>query len=193
MTLSCRQCRKYLTAYVNNELTPRARRRVDQHLNTCRGCSSEYLLDRRAAADITDALARIGAPSDRQLNEIWASVVDSLQPIPSAAPVVTRHSTEPRFHLGRGDLRYGAFALMLAFALIAPTMFLQGTVHAQIPDPPTPLVRASHGAVSGSPVPDTLLLAATAEAPGGGSAPAAEMTIAFQSNTAPTPGATDSP
>ncbi|MFN8528204.1 MAG: zf-HC2 domain-containing protein [Anaerolineae bacterium] len=191
MTLSCHQCRKYLTAYVNNELTPRARRRVDQHLNTCRECSSEYLLDRRTAADITDTLARIGVPSERQLSEIWASVVDNLTP--TAAPVITRHSTERRLTLGHNDLRYGVFALILAFALIAPTMFLQGTVHAQLPDPPTPLVRASHGAVSGSPVPDTLLLAATAEAPGGGSAPAAEMTIAFQSNTAPTPGATDSP
>jgi anti-sigma factor RsiW len=55
-----KRCRteKYLTAYADNELSPRLRRRVEAHLESCRECARE--LDLLLASD--RLLKRVGPP-----------------------------------------------------------------------------------------------------------------------------------
>ncbi len=187
MRLSCRQCRTYLTAYIHNELTPRARRRVDAHLNTCHVCAAAYVQQQRTARDFVAGVSGVGHANSDRLKAIWSAVqaeIDTTRVQPHRMP---------RNHVVY--IPHGAVILALVIALLTPTILRGTQASAQLPDPPTPILLAStepkqvtHSAVV------MVLAVATEEATIPVSAQDVQTQyVVFQSNYAPTPGATDSP
>lgn len=177
MPLTCKSCRTYLTAYVHGELTPRARRRVDAHLNGCRACAAEYTRHSRAARDLRSTIVHMGQPSRTQLSSIWMAVQSDLE-IPSKGQ-------ERRY----SPLRVGAFAFALILALMLPPLLNGERVYAQIPDPPTPLLMRVTYSVS----PEAFLIRTTETREPRNRANREPHLMVLIQNIAPTPGATEQP
>lgn len=72
--MNCHQCQKHLVAYIHDEATPRIRRRVAAHLDTCESCYAAYVRERDASTQMTQDLAWFGQPDNAQLTDIWANV-----------------------------------------------------------------------------------------------------------------------
>ncbi|MDX2163109.1 MAG: zf-HC2 domain-containing protein [bacterium] len=197
MSYACRRCRPYLTAYIHNELTARARRRIDAHLDTCAQCAALYVRQRQTANELA-AMRDIGAPAPERLNAIWRAVQAELSPTAlhtSAQPAMMRHK----------PTRYSAVLVALFMVLTVPMLLNHAAAYAQIPDPPTPLLQNLwiDQQLTGERETAAYLFVAAADAthepdrdavePRRGAGKTAVQTMAFQSNYAPTPGATDSP
>jgi hypothetical protein len=76
----CREAARLLQSYLDGEVSPAARIRVEQHLEVCRRCS----LEARTYAKIKAALARWGGPADEllllRLRQFGVSLVASGHP-----------------------------------------------------------------------------------------------------------------
>jgi len=178
MPLSCKTCRTYLTAYIHGELTPRARRRVDVHLNGCSACAAEYTRHRRAARDLHSSIGGVGQPSRDQLSAIWTAVQTDLEsPFHSKA---RRHS----------PLKMSAFIVAMVIVLMLPPLLNRDRVYAQIPDSPTPLLERVTQFIS----PEALYMRVDATNTARSRRASSETRlIVLVQNVAPTPGATEQP
>lgn len=90
---------------MHGELPPRARQRVDQHLNQCSSCAAFYVAQRQLVRDLEQTLPQIARTSTPQLNRIWADIQADM--------------TRPRI-IARPQTRYGVAALILMLALLLP-------------------------------------------------------------------------
>jgi anti-sigma factor RsiW len=127
--LQCRRCQALLPAYIHRELSPRARRWVAAHLSRCDVCSRVYVDHREVARSLAAEMPAVGRGFDRERG--WASVqARLLQPSPPH---------KKRFHK-----RWGAAALLLAAALILPSLSVNAprafALHARPPLQQTPPV-----------------------------------------------------
>ncbi|GEM_PF-1025557 len=208
MRMSCRKCRATLTGYIHNELTPRARRRVELHLNECRACSAHYMEQKRAARDFEIELSAIGSPNAQRLDRVWAAIQHEIQPADRAANQVAWGL--PRLEINRITLRYGVAAFALVGVLMLPTLIDRRPSASALPNPPTPQVGVDETAAARVQsivslnteawlLEQPLLQTAEPRDAGAGLPDAslarqvAQQSISSQSNYAPTPGATDSP
>ena len=74
MSNTCHHCQQHLVAYINNEASPKVRKRVATHLQTCETCYAAYIRERDTAQQITQELTLFAQADKTQLNNIWASV-----------------------------------------------------------------------------------------------------------------------
>jgi anti-sigma factor RsiW len=188
---SCRQCRTYLTAYIHNELTPRARRRIDAHLNTCTVCASIYMEQSRAARDLSFIVGRIGQPNGDRLHHIWHAVQSE---IGTPSHVSARRKMRPP----KLSIQHGAVVVVLVMTMLMPTVLRGTQAAAQLPDPPTPTRERSRASQQITHSASALVMALPAIATEQALTHPRERDantprIDLQPNYAPTPGATDSP
>ena len=191
MRMSCRKCRTYLTGYVHNELTPRARRRVDAHLNECSACAAAYMHQQRTARDLGSAMRQVGQPNADRLGAIWAAVQAEIVTDTPPAPAKRVLSWD------RAPLSHSAVLLALVVAILIPTMLRSASVVAHLPDPPTPTGIAVQNTqdLTRAAVVMAIVPAIPTDEPASQTMlhNAASQAVDFQPNYAPTPGATDSP
>jgi hypothetical protein len=187
MALSCSKCRSYLVAYIHLELTPRARKQIDTHLNTCAACYRVYLAERDLSRDLAQSIRHIGSADDMRLNQIWSIVQSEITP-----HAVSRQSPSLR-GLWNGEARYSFAVIALMIALLIPTLLHQGGAALALPNQPTPTSTQELAQTK-----DINVVVALPSATGEidhiiAQSDAAQQPISFNSNYAPTPGATDSP
>lgn len=196
MGMSCHRCRTALTGYLHNELTPRARRAVDQHLNRCTACASVYVQQRRIAREFETGFTRIGQPGQARLSHLWTAIQAEINPArPTTQPTFSRTVIQPI------TVRYAFVVCVLMLVLVVPPLISHVPTVLALPDPPTPpqtliaarLLTADETAACAC---DVVMAAETAEPIRVDVFAAREVvqqSISSQSNYAPTPGATDSP
>ncbi|NDJ60114.1 MAG: zf-HC2 domain-containing protein [Chloroflexi bacterium] len=171
---ACNHCRSHLIGYINRELTPAARRRVAEHLDSCPACYSVYLRKRDAAHELANGLTLIGRSDAPQLGDIWNAVQSGM--------------AGPRRRPWQFQKQHSLVVLLLIIGLLLPWSFTQRQVVLAVPVPPTPRdtqitqhTPSSTGFVALEP-------AATAAAPSTAN-PGGTMTPRVESNYAPLPGA----
>lgn len=75
----CQYCQEHLIAYINNEATPRIRRRVADHLHSCETCYAIYTRERDAAQQLSRELTLFGRANDNQLDSLWSVIQDEIE------------------------------------------------------------------------------------------------------------------
>jgi anti-sigma factor RsiW len=75
--MSCDEIQALIAGYVDGELTPEERARVEEHVGSCSGCAQE-LADQRALKEELDTMI-FSEPSDAELNRYWQSVYNRLE------------------------------------------------------------------------------------------------------------------
>jgi anti-sigma factor (TIGR02949 family) len=61
---TCEETIRRLDDYLDRELTPHEMQLVNEHLEVCAMCASEYAFEARALERLRDKLSRIAAPAD---------------------------------------------------------------------------------------------------------------------------------
>lgn len=126
-TISCRECRGLLSAYLDRELDRAQRSQVAAHLDQCGRCHAEYRHQRDLLAGLQAGLPAIGRLGPAQAGAIWYSVQhDLISPRRIVWPFSQR--------------RMGMLALLVAAALLLPWLLAPGRLAAlALPLPPTPV------------------------------------------------------
>lgn len=115
-----RYCRARLPAYLNGELSPRARQRIARYLDSDARCYAEYVRQRDLARELMRTLPGVGQPAPGQLDRIWAAVQADTAP----AQPVSRRRFPPRRTPFRA--RYGLAGMGVAVLLAIPVTLLGG-------------------------------------------------------------------
>jgi anti-sigma factor RsiW len=106
--MSNRHITPLIHAYIHHQLTPAARRRVSEHLQTCATCRAALDGDAQLARDLGAYLPLMGPPGRKQLAALWPTIWQQAQRRPSRWVRLTRLSS------------YG----MVAAALLMTCVFL---------------------------------------------------------------------
>lgn len=106
MRITCHECQAHLVAYINDEVKPRRRRAVAQHLDECGACYAAYREQRGLVSDLQLDLKRIGQPSTPQLDTMWAAIQANM-----------RHARPIRRRFRR---RYGLAVVLILLTLLRP-------------------------------------------------------------------------
>jgi len=61
---TCEETIRRLDDYLDRELTPHEMQLVNEHLEVCAMCASEYAFEARALERLCDKLSRLSAPAD---------------------------------------------------------------------------------------------------------------------------------
>jgi predicted anti-sigma-YlaC factor YlaD len=75
--MSCEQFGPIMTAYLDGELPPAERERLERHLAACEGCARK--LAELAALKEDLAMIRFKEPSDPELERYWSSIYNRLE------------------------------------------------------------------------------------------------------------------
>ena len=75
--MSCDEFRSMISAYVDGELTPDQRERLESHLSACDACKRE-LAEVRALKKELDMI-KFTEPTDEQLERYWSGVYNRLE------------------------------------------------------------------------------------------------------------------
>lgn len=105
--LKRRYCRSNMVAYLNGELSLRARRRVARYIDSDDVCYVEYLRQRDLQRELTRRIPAIGQPEAGQLDRIWSAIQADLNPPRSPATLSLR-------------ARYGLLGMAMALLLAMP-------------------------------------------------------------------------
>jgi anti-sigma factor RsiW len=126
MRMNCCECQSHLVAYLDNQLPPRLRHRVGQHINTCANCYATYMVQRNVARDLAASLPRIGQPNAPQLGRMWTAVqADMHRPTPVANRQLLTRS--------------GVACVILILVMLLPWSLNQGQIALAVPSlPATP-------------------------------------------------------
>src|SRR3990170_2279910 len=108
-------CKTRMTAFINDELPPRARRRIARYMDECPDCYAEYLRQRDLQHELMRNLPSFGRPRPAQLGHIWSAIQQNMRTRASQV----RH----RYHA-----RYGLSTLMLLLTLFLPLLVRHDSV-----------------------------------------------------------------
>jgi anti-sigma factor RsiW len=132
MFFRCRYTQARMTAYLNGELLPKARRRVTRHLDVCSTCSAYYVREREVKRDLERHVRLVGQPQGPQLQKLWMAIQQEINP-----PAAQRR-TNPA--------SYGFAALVLILMLLVPATLGNRNVPFSLEPRPAPAL-----AVTGTP------------------------------------------
>jgi hypothetical protein len=118
-------CGRHLDAYLDGQLSPKARRRVAQHLSRCETCYADYARRRDLRNELQNTLPLIGTLDQRaDFTRMWHSI---------------------RTELPRGDrrryqlqARYGLVVAMLLIMLLVPFTMGHRDLPILLPSRPAP-------------------------------------------------------
>lgn len=129
-----RYCKANLVAYINGQLSPRARRRIARYIDIDAACYAEYVRQRELARELNHSLPYIGQPDKPQLDRIWGAIQAEMSP--------TAPAQRPQPHylqVKRANARFGLVSI--AFGLVMALPFTLGNSHVSalyVPTPPVP-------------------------------------------------------
>lgn len=126
--LMCRYCRANLDAFMDRALTPRARRRVARHIDSCPSCYEVYTLRRELRRELQQAIPLVGRGHTPDFERIWGAVRVEI-PRPSGR---------------QAQFRYGFAALLLLLALLVPFTMGNHELTRAVPVPPVPYTDVSN-------------------------------------------------
>lgn len=130
-----------MAAYLNGELSPRARRRIARYIEADAACYNEYIRQRDLARELSCEVPLVGQPTAPQLDRIWAAVQAELTP---ANPHPFRRSS--RMGRSTGSARYGLVGMAVALVLALPFTLGNGTVAFAIAPQPAPQINPLNAA-----------------------------------------------
>jgi anti-sigma factor RsiW len=143
-----RYCEARMVAFLNGELSLKARRRMARYIDGCSDCYAEYVRQRELQDELERRLPVFGQPRPSQLDRIWAAVQDEMQMSPP--PHLPWH------------MRYGLATLALLLSLLLPVALLGDNVSSVVAvTPPTPKDAQSTSVITSSPYHATQVAVAT--------------------------------
>ncbi len=150
-----RYCKARMVAFVNGDLSLRARRRIAHYIDECSKCDDLYTQERRMAQELQDRLHRTKAPDVMQVTRMWSAIQAEM------TPVSADKSRSVPYYYQR--TRY-AVAMMVMVLTMAVTIILGNSsaslaAETTLPEP----VNRYTLATTTSPDDNVLVAAATAE------------------------------
>ena len=143
-----RYCEARMVAFLNGELSAKARGRMARYIDECPDCFAEYVRQRDLHNELKRCLPGFGQPRPPQLNRIWGAVQEEMQ-------------TSPTPHLP-WHIRYGLATLALLLVLLLPVALLGDNVaSAAMVTQPTPHDARSASAITSAPYLVTQVAVAT--------------------------------
>lgn len=139
-----RYCKANLTAYVNGQLSPRARRRIARYIDIDAACYAEYVRQRELARELNHSLPYIGQPTQPQLDRMWGAIqaeIGTITEINPTASVTPSHShrTPHYMQVKRANTRFGLVGIACGLVMALPVMLGNSNVSAlYVPTPPEP-------------------------------------------------------
>jgi anti-sigma factor RsiW len=118
----CRYCKSNLDAYLDGQLSGRARRRIDRHIDTCPGCYQAYLARRDLRRELQQSFVLVGQNHQPDFARIWRAVQAEI----------------PRRSIGRTQFRYGLVVLLMLLGLVLPFTLGNYELGRAVPSQPQP-------------------------------------------------------
>lgn len=118
---ACRYCQAHMDAYLANELSRPARRRISAHIDRCPTCYTLYVQRRELTRDLRQNVPLVGHHHMPDFARLW-------QDIQAEVP---RADTPHR-------MQYGLVALLLTLMLLVPLTMGHSDVMAAPPTQPAP-------------------------------------------------------
>ncbi|MDX1994417.1 MAG: hypothetical protein SF029_18685 [bacterium] len=125
-----RYCKARMTAFINGELSPKARNRVARLIDECPECYEEYRRARQLQGDLRQQLRRFGQPTSAQLEGVWRNIQAEMDGKPKA-PIRTAHSWRYRASTS-------AAIIVLLASILLPFMMNSGQTSRASITPPVP-------------------------------------------------------
>lgn len=169
-----RYCKTRMVAFINGDLSEKARRRVGRYIDDCPACYDEYILQRNALQEIKPALRGMGIPDARQLDRIWGNIQAEM-----AADYQKVVANPTRIHRTYQRTTYAVAMIVTILLIVAPLMLGKGDVSlaadTTLPepvqrltlartDPPEDNVRSIAAATAESELVNTVYLGTTQQA-----------------------------
>ena len=117
-------CQAQLDAYLDGQLTAKARRRVGQHISRCESCYAEYVRRRDLRNDLQQTLPLVGQRNAPDFARVWQRV--------------RRELPNPTYERRRYQARFGLAALMVMLILMLPFMMGHRDLPMILPPRPAP-------------------------------------------------------
>lgn len=127
---NCHYCRAHLQAYIDGELSPKARRRIAQHVDRCPTCYNAYILRRDFSRELQQTLPLVGQRGAPDFKQMWGAVQAELP----------RPAVQPRLY----QARYGLALLAFTMMLIMPLTMGHRDISLSPPSPPAPQLLAKY-------------------------------------------------
>lgn len=140
-----RYCKANLAAYINGQLSPRARRRIARYIDIDAACYAEYVRQRELARELNHSLPYIGQPSQPQLDRIWGAIQAEMGIIneisPNAPTSASQRPTPHYLQVKRANTRFGLVGIACSLVMALPLMMGNSNFSAlYVPTPPDPQV-----------------------------------------------------
>lgn len=125
---ACSHCQAHIDAYLDNQLSPRARRRINRHLDECADCYAFYAQCRDLRGELQRSLPLVGHTTRQQPDFalMWTAIHAELPPAPST------------LDRERQGYRYGLVAVMFMLMLLLPFTMGHRDIPMIMPSPPAP-------------------------------------------------------
>ena len=134
-----RYCKANLAAYINGQLSPRARRRIARYIDIDAACYAEYVRQRELARELNHSLPYIGQPSQPQIDRIWGAIQAEISP--NAATSASQRPTPHYLQVKRANTRFGLVGIACSLVMALPLMMGNSNFSAlYVPTPPDPQV-----------------------------------------------------
>ncbi|MBC7809978.1 MAG: zf-HC2 domain-containing protein [Burkholderiales bacterium] len=139
--MDCRFCEAHLVAYLNGQLSAKARSRIARHVDECESCYAAYMNERDMSRELERRVPLVGANVGMGTNAAFARMWSAIEiEIPtSPAPAA---STGWRWSY---QLRYSLAALVFMLALLLPWTMEQHKIGLSLPIPPEPSLVIERG------------------------------------------------
>ncbi len=118
-----------LTAYLHRELPPHLRQRVERHTRVCDRCHTALVRERELARLLEAQMPAFGSPRPAQLTRLLPGILDAACPNSAHGMRAERWRTLPGV---------GMALLMLALAIVAPTLASPHAPGMAAPSQPAP-------------------------------------------------------
>lgn len=125
--LICRYVHLQLDAFLDSRLSPRVRRRVVRHIDTCPACYQAYARQRDLRRDLQATVPLVGRGAAPDFDRMWSAIRTEL----------------PRPQPRQTQFRYGLVMLLLVMALIVPLTMGNHDLTRTVPEHPMPQTEAS--------------------------------------------------
>lgn len=136
-----RYCKANLAAYINGQLSPRARRRIARYIDIDAACYAEYVRQRELARELNHSLPYIGQPSQPQLDRIWGAIQAEISPITPTSSSSSQRPTPHYLQVTRANTRFGLVGIACSLVMALPLMMGNSNFSAlYVPTPPDPQV-----------------------------------------------------
>lgn len=135
--LRYRYAKSQMTAYINDELSQRARRYVARQIERDPRCEAEYRRQRSLKDTVERTLPVMGRPDATQLNNMWLNIQSQMSDNTAVVPT-SRHTPAAHFSLG-----YALAIILCLLGLLLPFSFkVEGSESITAAQQPVPQIQA---------------------------------------------------